>query len=86
MDSFQKKLDRYLDARQPILLIDTFEDDKVEEVIEKLAKRRRRSIQKWSRQGFKGRRSELKDIPILNSERPLSVNTEENLCRQRFSV
>lgn len=62
MDSFQKKLDRYLDARQPILLIDTFEDDKVEEVIEKLAKRRRRSIQKWSRQGFKGRRSELKDI------------------------
>ncbi len=48
MESFQKKLDRYLDARQPILLIDTFEDDKAEEVIERLAKRRRRKIRRWS--------------------------------------
>lgn len=62
MGDFNKKLERYLDARQPILLIDTLEDDKAEEIIDSLAKRRRRSILKWSMQGFKGSRRELKDV------------------------
>ena len=56
MGDFDKKLERYLDARQPILLIDTFEDDKAEDIIREMAKRRRRSILKWSLQGFKGSR------------------------------
>ena len=62
MGDFDKKLERYLDARQPILLIDTFEDDKAEDIIREMAKRRRRSILKWSLQGFKGSRKELKDV------------------------
>ncbi len=62
MGDFEKKLGRYLDARQPILLIDTFEDDKAEEIIGKLAKQRRRSIKKWSLQGYNGARKELKDV------------------------
>lgn len=62
MGEFQKKLGRYLDARQPILLIDTFEDDKAEEIIEQFAKQRRRKVEKWSLQGFKGKRVELKDV------------------------
>ena len=62
MGEFQKKLGRYLDARQPILLIDTFEDDKAEEIIERFAMQRHRKIEKWSLQGFKGKRLELKDV------------------------
>ena len=61
MGSFQKKLDRYLDARQPILLIDTFEDDKAEEIIENLAKRRRRKIHRWSLIDATVTKKELKD-------------------------
>ena len=62
MGDFQKKLERYLDAGQPILLIDTFEDDKAEDIINYIAKRRRRSILKWSLQGFKGGRKDLRDV------------------------
>lgn len=62
MGDFKKNLERYLDARQPILLIDTFEDDKAEDIIQELAKRRRRNILNWSLQGFKGSRKELKDV------------------------
>ena len=61
MSTFKKKLDRYIDARQPIVLVDTFEDDKAEDIVRELAKGRRRKIITWSLQGFQGRKVPLKD-------------------------
>ena len=61
MSEFRKKLNRYLDARAPILLIDTFEDDKAEKFIETLAKQRRRKIFRWSLRDATVTKKDLKD-------------------------
>lgn len=52
MKDFQEKIERYMDARMPILYIDTFEDDIAADEIKNVARRKRRDIYEWSMQGF----------------------------------
>ena len=52
MKDFQEKIERYMDARMPILYIDTFEDDIAADEIKNVARRKRRGIYEWSMQGF----------------------------------
>lgn len=52
MKDFQEKIERYMDARMPMLYIDTFEDDIATAEIKHIAQRKRRGILEWSMQGF----------------------------------
>lgn len=54
MGAFEKRLDQYIDARMPILYVDTLEDDIAEELIAAIAKRKRRGLLTWSLKEFHG--------------------------------
>lgn len=53
MQNFKKTLDQYIDARMPIIFVDTSEDDIAEEEIFTVLKRKRRGILSWSPQAFR---------------------------------
>ena len=66
MKDFQEKIERYMDARMPMLYIDTFEDDIATAEIKHIAQRKRRGILEWSMQGFFFEENEMTNS-ILNN-------------------
>lgn len=53
MRNFKKTLDQYIDARMPIIFVDTLEDDIAEDEIFTVLKRKHRGILSWSPQSFR---------------------------------
>ena len=52
--TFEEKLGRYIDAKLPILYVDTIEDDQADSKIHDMAKRERRMLLEWSQvSGFR---------------------------------
>ena len=54
-ETINKKLQKYINARLPILYIDTFEDDRAEKIIYDLAKKNGREVATWSLRGFQSK-------------------------------
>ena len=51
MKKFSNDFVRYTDARLPILYVDTFEEDKVKNVIRNICKKNHRKVIEWSLSG-----------------------------------
>ena len=96
MKNFEKNLIRYMDAGLPILYIDTFEDDKAKEIIQRVCKDNHRGVIEWSLSGaWDHSVTPAMPMPKMNLEETLNLllSDESNLenktlilCDAHFSL
>ncbi len=83
MGKFKNELETYMDAGIPMLYVDTMEYDKVEEIIEEVAKRNRRKIVHWSQRGLEyiTDNAFTKDIALVKALDMLISDAEKSIKR-----
>lgn len=82
MRNFGRNLIRYTDAGLPILYVDTFEDDKAKEIIQKICKENHRGVIEWSLSGaWDHSITPAMAMPKMNLEETLNLllSDESNL-------